>query len=499
MKRIPVLLFAAMPVLFLLVYHRTFQGEYAYLDEAQQLWQNQDGSNYSMFLVQGRSLTGRVLEYLFGSVTTIADLRYLRLFSLAGWILTAATWLVLMRKWITGFSLDRHVLLPALVFFVCSPAVAISIGWASCAEIFIATLFGLLSGAIVFGAVGPGLDPQKPPMTRILVGMVFGVCSLFLYQNSFGIFLLPFILALFTDKSLPGRRRTNTSGIVIYLLIYAVYFLMFRYQLKGDSILRADRAAMTTDPLSKLLFFFSGPLPKAFSLNVLYNTRSILMQVIAPVLMILFAISLFIRYKHNGWKRNCSMLLLLMALLALVYLPSLAVQENFSSYRTMFAFSLTVTLLLLVQLFYFIRNTSAKLVISLTLCAFMLGVGYFNYNNQFSIPLENEYRALRQHFHNGYDRGKKQVYFIRPDKNIFSIRYGTSPVKDEFGNPSTLRDWVPEPLTRLIVREETHNQSVAASIRVIQFPDRLSFDQSGFTLDSSSLLVPMDSLIVAGK
>jgi hypothetical protein len=54
---------------------------YAYLDEIHQLWHNDDNSNFLMFHTQGRWLTGLLFKKLFSSISTIEQLKYLKVFS----------------------------------------------------------------------------------------------------------------------------------------------------------------------------------------------------------------------------------------------------------------------------------------------------------------------------------------------------------------------------------------------------------------------------------
>ena len=88
------------PLLFFLVYFQVFFADYAYLDEIHQLWHNDDNSNFLMFHTQGRWLTGLLFKKLFSSISRIEQLKYLRIFSFTGWILTTFTWGYFFRKWL---------------------------------------------------------------------------------------------------------------------------------------------------------------------------------------------------------------------------------------------------------------------------------------------------------------------------------------------------------------------------------------------------------------
>ncbi|MET0637975.1 MAG: glucosyltransferase domain-containing protein [Chitinophagaceae bacterium] len=508
MKKSGFLIFTSVPLLFLLIYYKVFFADYAYLDEAHQLWHNQDGTNFSMFLIQGRWLTGKLIDELFGSIRHIAELKMLRLISLAGWTATTLTWLWLARTWLRRSGINNHILYLSIVFIITSPAVAITIGWASCVEIFLATLFGLLSGSMLYrslSATGAVLPLKKP---ALIVTVVFGLCSLFLYQNAFGMFLIPFLLELFNGNTAnplcPGtpdqqgseRRRRLITAVCIYLFIYLLYFILFRYQLLSAGIGRSDRAGISTDLSGKFSFFFSGPLPKAFAINFLYHTRTLFPQILAPLVIVAFLASVFIRWKFRGIKNNLLLIVCVIALLALIYLPSLAVTENFSSYRTMLPFSLAIFLLLMIQLFHFIKTKKYQDWMMAGISLLLIALGIYNFQVQFTRPLEREYQSLRSYLNRNYSPSITSIYFVRPRNRIFQERYGIYSVKDEFGNPSTEREWVPDPITRQIITEITGNRDTASRISIIQFADEKSFTSSGLKLNNKVLLVDMNQLIL---
>src|SRR5689334_10588747 len=85
--------------LFPLIYYQVFFAGYCYTDEIFQLWHNTDGSNYIMFTTQGRLFTGILFTKLFAMITAIDQIRYLRIFSLCGWIALTILWQAYFNKW----------------------------------------------------------------------------------------------------------------------------------------------------------------------------------------------------------------------------------------------------------------------------------------------------------------------------------------------------------------------------------------------------------------
>jgi len=132
------------PLLFILIYFQVFFTDYAYLDEIHQLWHNDDNSNFLMFHTQGRWLTGLLFENFFSSISRIEQLKYFRVFSLTGWVLTTFTWGYFSRKWFQSLDIRQELWWLSVFYFVCGISVCVYIGWASCMGVFIAVAFGLL-------------------------------------------------------------------------------------------------------------------------------------------------------------------------------------------------------------------------------------------------------------------------------------------------------------------------------------------------------------------
>lgn len=158
-----------------LVYFPTLWTDYAYLDEIHQLWYNQDHSNFNMFLTQGRLLTGLLFDKFFGYLSTIEQLKLLRLFSLGGWVLTTWLWSILFTQWGRRLALQDATLWLGNLFVICSPAVAIYIGWASCMELFLGVGVALLGGHILFCSLLKEEAHTHLTITSILAALALGI------------------------------------------------------------------------------------------------------------------------------------------------------------------------------------------------------------------------------------------------------------------------------------------------------------------------------------
>lgn len=488
-------LFLLIPLFFLLIYFQVFFANYAYLDEIHQLWHNHEQSIYD---TQGRWLAGLLINKLFASISTIDDLKYLRIFSLCGWMLTTIIWYFIFKQWVSRLKLDKRLLILTPIYIITSLPVAIYVGWAACLELFLAITAGLLSGNIFFNALHGKTGFIDIPTTALFSAAVLGVISLFFYQNAFGIFLLPFFLYYINQKDIKPDR-TILIGIIFYLLVYLIYYMLFKYALRMNHVDASPRTDISLNLTGKLSFFFSGPIATGFSLNYLYETKNILPQVISILLFALWLISVFIRRKKEGLIKNILFIVIIFILLSLIYLPSLIAKENFASYRTLFAFDIAVFLLLLNELFYYIQKETARNKWTWSISALLLIMAFYNFNFLFINPLKKEYSAFKSYMKTHFTATTDTVYFIRADKTLFHSLYSIANAKDEFGNPSTLRDWVPEPLVKQTILELTGSRNEAEKITVIQFSCRDSFELADKNLSAQSLLVDMNAIMLENR
>ncbi|MBN8675070.1 MAG: hypothetical protein J0L56_13110 [Chitinophagales bacterium] len=484
----------AILLLFTIIYHQVFIADYAYLDEIHQLWNNKDRSNFTMFATQGRWLTGVAINKLFGATNTIQELKYLRILSFFGWILTTFSIYLVLNKWSAKQLIDNKTVRFLTLYIIVSAPVAIFIGWASCLELFIAVLSGLLSGALLFNNLYGQTGYIRVSNLALLGSLGLGIISLFFYQNAFGIFLLPFLFHYVKEAAIKPSKIV-WIGLFYYLVIYLVYYFLFKYSLQSEHLVASDRTGISTNIPGKLSFFFSWPLPSAFTLNYLYETNTLTPQILAPGLLLLWIVSVFLRYKTKGFVHVLPFIAIIIVFLLLIYLPSMISKENFASYRTLFPLQLAVFWLMISQAAYFIKKNSTKQLIAGTFATVLMITGFYNYNFQFVHPLKNEYSNFNNYMESRIPTLGDTVYFIRADKKLFTSLYSIRSTGDEFGNPSTTRDWVPEPLIRQIVIEKTGNRIKAEQIKVIQFSSNEEFEKYKATIRSPVFVINMNSII----
>ncbi|MBS1601639.1 MAG: hypothetical protein JST42_03145, partial [Bacteroidetes bacterium] len=197
-----------------LIFFPVLKSTYFYTDEIVQLWLYRKGTNFAMFVEQGRVFNDWLFRQMYSHIDAISQLRRLRSFALIGWTFCVPVWYMVFFRVCRDEGLPSGLPFFSVLFLVCSLPFGISIQWASCMELFIAYTCGLLSGYFVYRFEKRGWLPA----------LLFGVTALAFYQNGFGCYLLPFFLRLIARQK---ADRKMVAPLVVYLLVYVFYYLLF--------------------------------------------------------------------------------------------------------------------------------------------------------------------------------------------------------------------------------------------------------------------------------
>jgi hypothetical protein len=250
---------------------------------------------------------------------------------------------------------------------------------------------------------------------------------------------------------------------------------------------------LSKDPLEKISFFFSQPLAQAFSFNFLYNMHGVFSQAFYPLMLAAWLFSVFAFDKEQKLTHKFAYVVRVLLLMMLMYVYVLLPRENFSSYRTMLCLNLAGTMLLTDVIIRLFSKSRFKDLIPYLACGIVVVVAWFNFNLNFIRPLKKEYQAINTYFQRNYDSTKTTIYFVRPPDNLFKKLYSQNLYKDEFGLPSTHKEWTPEPLIKQMVLEATGNREKARQTVVINLPfeerESVKAEAGSLTIDVEKILV----------
>lgn len=454
------LLMILVPVL----YYPVFSSEYLYTDEAVQLWHYKPGADYHMFLPQGRYITDLLFQFLFSRADTVHDVIYIRLFSLTGWLVCIPVWFYIFKRIARDQSLPAWLPFLTTLYLICTPAFSISIGWASCLELFVANTAGLLSGYFFYQSISPTAKGTPTKLAYIFGSIVLGLVSLFTYQNGFGCFILPFVLLLIAK---PGKWKNLFFSIGFYLLVSSLYFILFKIQLNRSGITEISRTGIEIHFINKVKFFLSKPLTAAYHFNYLITETSIA-GVIASMVLLGGTFGLYyVQLKKQLHYRNaCLQMIILVVLWVMIYLPSLLVKENYSSNRTMLALSMGVFIFIIVLFAKQLQGRKGRLVM-IGVCSLLVANAVYNFHFNFLKPVVREYQLLRPAIISAVKPGVDTVYLIQPAEDFYVKKLGLTRSWDEYGVPSIFFGWVPEFFIKQVIYEQTRDRAKANQL-VIQ-------------------------------
>ncbi|MBS1609835.1 MAG: hypothetical protein JSS70_13960 [Bacteroidetes bacterium] len=481
----------------LLIFYPVFYTEYAYTDELVGLWQWQSkiGDSSGTLLQYGRYITGKLAEALFGSVSTIKELTWIRLFSFGGWLLSIPVWYRILKEIIQKEKLPSLLTFFSVLYLICTPSVAISIGWAACFEMWLANTLGLLSGYFLYKAIGFEDNRIKISGWLFILSLIAGLFCLFTYQNCFGCFLIPFLITLISSGKL---TRNIYIGILVYFLIYAVYYGLFKYMLRVNHISETVRTGLHINVGNKLPFFLLRPLNSVFHFTYIFNENNIAGIIIYLIIAAIWLFVSFLQRKEQDFTAKVKYFLIVFCILGLIYLPSLVVKENYASSRTMFALCVAV-FILVAETFLSIRVEGKKRSVILTILSLVLVVNaWYNFNKQYLQPVAKEYNDVRKFIESKYQEGIDTVYFIRPSEDFFVKQYNITRSWDEFGVPSTFFEWTPEFLVRQVILEKTGKREIAEKLSIKSWPGEENYKISvpvTDTLSSKKMVVNVGEIL----
>jgi len=456
------------------IFYPLFYSEYAYTDEFVQLWLYKKGSSFQMFLTQGRYVTEKLFQWLFGNANTIRDITTIRLFSFFGWLACIPAWYLIIKKVAAKEKLPDLLVFFSILYLICSPPFSIYVQWASCHEHFIATTTGLLSGYTLYSSARYKNNKLTIPFLALATSIILGAISLLTYQNGFGSFFLPFVIHL---AAKPKNMRLILLATGVCILTYIIYYFLFKYLLKINHLEAVGRTNLSIDLFPKIRFFFGRALAIPFHFNYLFNEKD-LVGAFAYAAILFTWIAFDLRISRLSLANYLKPFAVTICILVFIYLPSLIVKENYASNRTLFALNLAVFFLVANTLLAAIKKYRARLAAVVVLSSVFVANAYYNFTRQFLKPVKTEYRTVRAFIETNYHPGIDTVYFIQPHEDFFVRKYGITRSWDEFGVPSTFFNWVPEFFVKQVIFEKTGNRKVAEKIITKQWADKQQFSDS---------------------
>lgn len=400
----------------------------------------------------GRPLYGALLETSYTKLNEVETLWVLRFASiLLLTILSLALWRQLYHS---GWSEIEAAVIGLGITLL--PGAQVLTSWAFAWPHAVALLLSLAG----FAAVETELE--RGGLKRVIAlfggGMIYGLAAV-IYQSN-ALFTVVPLAAILLVRVTRGSSSDFRWSFIHFSTLFAG--LMTAYLLVGalfaNGVFHASaRMQLETNPFTKLIWFFSNPLPNALGLFALrddFNTgQGIFWAVVVVVLAIIFW-GCKAEIARGGTIAKRRVLFCALVLPFLAHIVSLAAAERATGYRIQFALSG----LALVLLVFAIRSLLVSGIINQKIhhvtLILIAGVAAFtahsNAYNLIAKPQSYEWETIRPPAMRAPFPKTAKVYIVTPDvenratKRIFA---------DEFGSISSNSDWVPAEMFKAVMHE----------------------------------------------
>jgi hypothetical protein len=479
----------------LFIFLPLFYSDYIFMDETLQIWWYKSVQGYYMFTDEGRWLMEILQRWLFSKIDTIHQVRYVRLISLFGWLLCLPIWYAIIKREVDNIARYQYLPFFTCLYLVTSLPFSVSVQWATCLQFFISATASILAGGLVLQSIRSGDNKLRMAFRAVLLPLLLGIPTLFLYQGSWACFLIPFLL-YFVNPMNYKKDRVLIGGLLVHFFVYAVYYAAYKVSFHFfDNITANPRNALYLNPWEKITFFLARPLERSFRFTLLTNEESPISKVYYAGMLLTLAVLAFVRYGRAKWLQAVKYGAVTGGIFVLSYLPGLIIEERYASNRTMMALDICVFIVCFEMALYFIKNKRVLEVAGAVIMVFFVLCARYNFRQVFLRPVVDETAAIKTYISQHYNQAIQTVHFIRPSEELAAEKYQVNRSMDEFGVPTSCWAWVPEPLVKQLIYEATGNRQLGIRTVVKHWASKEAYLQSGERSDSTTLLVDVPAIM----
>ncbi|HEY9679664.1 MAG TPA: hypothetical protein V6C76_16795 [Drouetiella sp.] len=398
-------------------------------------------------MVQGRPMMAVLFTAGFTPMTGIDDLKFLRLFS----ILSIAGLAFTTYRTMIGAKFSKTASACVSLAMCLMPAFQVYVSW--CATAFYATGC-LVAGLALHLAERAYIQEQLSKKVRLAVASIATllVATLIFQPGAMYYWVYAAILMFKPNTSLSDicKRFAWYSGLCVIALAMGFGMCSWgRNAFSEEMALPNQRTHLTHHLKEKIVWFFTQPLNACLSFSDLFPDGK---AAIATAVALIAGVAAYLKDKLSS---RMAKLAIAISIVPLSYLPNLAVEENWASFRTECALSSIIVLYSFFALLG-LRQTLFKSVREpvfnalLIALAFTCGAAAFNNVYQyFVVPNTLEDGIIRAYINK--DSHNRLTY---KQVELNAGRLLTPGVAQEFGCPSSPIHFAKEPL-EYIMRHST--------------------------------------------
>jgi hypothetical protein len=318
----------------------------------------------------------------------------------------------------------------------------------------------LLLAMAGFSAIETELERGGLKRTIALVGggMIYALAAL-IYQSN-ALFAVVPLAAVLLVRATRGSSSDLRWGIIHFstLLVGLLgAYLVVRVLFANGIFHASPRMQLEGNPFTKFIWYFFNPLPNALALYALrddFNSGAVLFWLVVVLVAGLIAWGCKSEIARVGSSAKQRLLVCIVALPFLAHLISLAAAERAIGYRTLFALSGLVLVLLVFALRSLRAAEKIKPVyyfgglVSIALIAILSA--HFNSHLLIAVPQSYEWEKIRGAVMRANFPKTARVYIVTPtQENRATGRI----FADEFGSLSSDSDWVPKEMFKAALHE----------------------------------------------
>ena len=421
-----------------------FRDDYTHLREARE----EPGKLVKLTASHGRPLSGALLETSFAETGEVDNLPWLRLTSV---VLLTVLGLALWRQlYHSGWAEIQAAVIGLGVTLL--PAAQVTAGWAEHWPHVVALLLAMAG----FSAIETELE--RGGMKRAVA--LFGGCMIYLlaglvYQSNALFAVVPIAAVLLVRAGREPLTDLRWAAVHIGALVIGLAgsYLLGQLLFSNDVFQQSARMQLETDYLGKFVWFFWQPLPNALGLYALRDSFNAINWVYwCAVLVTVFVIGLGVKAATDPVLKK-KWLVCLVALPFLAHVVSFAAAERAIGYRTIFALSGLVLVLVIFALRNLLVAGRIKLWMHNTaLGLLVVGAAVTAGYNEFTLlarPQGYEWELVLAPVMGTTFKPDTKVYIITPKP---ADRSTAQSFADEFGSLSSDSDSVPKEMFKCAMR-----------------------------------------------
>lgn len=434
-------------VLLILVLHPYFS-----LDEPNVLWSLRNDQGWTGYfrrvVAEGRPLLAYIQFNALEWANTFENFKYFRILTLI--LLFLFCWLFyrFLRK--KNVEHASAFLISVLIF--CLPGFTVYIGWTlipHCISILMSFYAGILTARVFEVYLGSSQLSRSKENIFICVAILLQIVSLFIYQISALVFVVPAFITLILKPGSPLKNRLQffTVTSVIFIICLIIYYKLYASSLKNYHIEISERGKISNIDLLAKLKWFSGVLKDAGKLHLLLVRNEALSYICS-----LWIIFILVR---DLVKKRVADIVFLFVFSLLLFLPHLIIAESWAPSRNFVFISLIFVFYTVIRSFEMLPSLSDGMVV---LIGFVfIGILCMNLWEGWVKPMNKDYKCIREFSKKlpAIETDTLSVKFTLQPMNMHEKKSILKQYYDEFNCPLFFNDWAVEPALKCLY-QDTH-------------------------------------------